>query len=673
MKRAAILLLVISGLASGYIPNPIDGTPLHRIDSTGMQFLANQNIAPGIMTNAGSVWITADSAPSDAINSALSTWNAVSTTAARFLPLQMTPLSYNSSDGNNVIVFADDPFTESFTNGVVAITAIAYIRCSGTPTCTAPSGVIVGDETIADTDIFFSPSTQFSTTQAAGTFDLQSAVTHELGHAMGANHTNILSATMFAFNLLQDIHEQTLSADDIAFVSALYPAATGDGYGTISGHTLVSGAPLLGGAITAVDSFTGITVGGFSSITDGSYSLQLPPGNYFVYVEPAANLNLYLQNPQSTVVFTSFESGFAGGNSQPSVIAVTAGTTTSTDLAAAAGLTPLRAPVTAISTAGGIGDYHGALYPNSLSTPSGQSVDFLFSNPLAGTFTESNLLVLGPANVRAGSLRKDTITLTDGTPIYRITLDIPPLAANSSATVVFKSGTDILTRSGLLTLTRPQAVNAGSYLGGPVAPGEILSFFGSQLGPPNPANNGGFNSDGTLPVSLGSVTVSFDQAAAPLFYVSNNQINLQVPYEVSGKTSTLMTIMYNGTAVAVSTLSVAKSAPGIFVVTNADGSVNGPNSPSAAGGILVVYGTGAGITTGLLRDGAPAPADSTVTATVTINGAPVAPIFAGLTPGSVGLTQVNVAIPAGTPAGNSIPLQFNIAGNATQTVNIAVR
>jgi uncharacterized protein (TIGR03437 family) len=380
-----------------------------------------------------------------------------------------------------------------------------------------------------------------------------------------------------------------------------------------------------------------------------------------VYVEPAVSLNLYVASPQTTTLFSSFQAGFAGGNSQPSVIPVQAGATASVDLGAVAGLTPLKTPYAAISTAGTTGSFFGQLTSAALTIPSGQSVDYLFSSPLAGTFTESNLQVIGPVNVRSGSLRKDTIALSDGTPIYRITLDIPPLTANSSATVVFTSGTNILTRSGVFNLTRPQAVNAGSYLGGPVAPGEILSFYG------------GFNSDGVLPSSLGGITVSFDQTAAPLFYVSNSQINLQVPYEVAGQTSTLMTVTYSGTQMAISTLSVAKSAPGIFVVTNADGSVNGPGSPSPAGGILVVYGTGAGITAGLLKDGAAAPANSTVAATVTINGAPVAPIFAGLTPGSVGLTQVNVAIPSGTPPGNAIPLRFAIAGNPTQTVNIAVR
>jgi len=282
--------------------------------------------------------------------------------------------------------------------------------------------------------------------------------------------------------------------------------------------------------------------------------------------------------------------------------------------------------------------------------------------------------VIGPATLRPGSLRRDgNLTLTDGTPIYRFTLDIPPLTATSYVTLVYKNGTDIITRSGVLILSRPQAVNAGSFLGGAVAPGEILSFFGSGLGPATPASNGGFGSNGQLPGTLAGVTASFDQTPAPLFYVSDSQINLQVPYEVSGQTSTLMTISYNGTAVGKSTLSVAKSAPGIFVVTNAEGSVNGPNSPVSVGGTLVIYGTGAGVTTGSPRTGAAAPPNSTIPTTVTIAGQTVTPAFAGLTPGSVGLTQVNVVIPAGIAPGNAIPLQFSMNGASTQTVDIAVR
>ncbi len=318
-------------------------------------------------------------------------------------------------------------------------------------------------------------------------------------------------------------------------------------------------------------------------------------------------------------------------------------------------------------------DILGPFYKGPIVISSGQSVDLLFTSFTSADIVESNIQVIGPAKLRAGSLRKDAIRLNDGTPFYRFTLDIPPLAANTSSTVVFTSGTDILTLSGMLYLTRPQSVNAGSFLGGPVTPGEILSFFGSQLGPAAAISNGGFDANGQLPVSLGGIGVLFDQTPAPLFYVSGNQINLQVPYEIAAQPYTLMTVTYNNTTVAKSTLTVGKSAPGIFAVTNADGSINGPAAPSPAGGILVVYGTGPGLTAVPATTGAPSPANATFAAQATIGGQPATVVYAGLTAGSVGLMQVNVAIPEGTPSGNSVPLQVSINGSVTQTVNIAVK
>jgi hypothetical protein len=348
-------------------------------------------------------------------------------------------LTYNPTDGNHVIVFADDPFSRSFTNGVLAVTAASFYT----------------DGRLIDTDILFSPVFQFSTTGADGTYDLQSVLTHELGHSLGSNHTNILSATMYYSTPAQDTHERVLSADDAAFVSSLYPAVGGNGYGVISGVTTVAGAPLLGGTITAVDPDTGVTVGGFSSVSDGSYSLQLPPGNYYVYVEPATNTNLYQANLQ-TVVFTAFQSAFVGGNDQPSRLQVTAGMTVNGNMDAAAGTSPLKPPFAAIGAAGAIGDYFGNFYTRSISIASGQSVDFLFANPFPDVPTESNIQILGPATLHPGSLRLEpTIVLSNGTPIYRFTLDIPALSSNSSATMVLTSGTDILTRSGLFILTPP--------------------------------------------------------------------------------------------------------------------------------------------------------------------------------------------------------------------------
>ena len=68
-----------------------DAPARHRTAFTpGIQFLANQNIAPGLMTADGKVWITADSKPTDAINNAIASWNAVPTTStpAHYLAVQ---------------------------------------------------------------------------------------------------------------------------------------------------------------------------------------------------------------------------------------------------------------------------------------------------------------------------------------------------------------------------------------------------------------------------------------------------------------------------------------------------------------------------------------------------------------------------------------------------------
>jgi uncharacterized protein (TIGR03437 family) len=658
VKRLGLLAAAFSATAFAYIQGIPDTVPFHRPDYGNIQFLVNQNIAAGLKNASGTVWITADSDPLSAIAASFATWNAVTTTSAHFAPTQPTAAVDNPKDGQNVISFTDDNQTLDLLGGALAFTVVSY----------------QGDGTITDTDIIFSPNYTFSTTNAPGAYDLQSVLTHELGHSLGADHTGILGATMFQYTQAGDTHQRALSPDDIAFVGAVYPPIGGTGYGILSGYATLSGAPLPGGLITAVDPSTGITIGGFSSVVDGGFSIQAPPGNYYVYVEPMGQViapgNLYM-NPL-TNVDEAFESTFVGGNAQPTLVPVAGGVTASVSLAATPGTTALTYPYIAFGAAGALGDLTGSISHFPPPVSSGQAVDLIFSNPGIGSITEANIQLLGPATLRKGSLRQDIISLTGGTAIYRFTLDIPPLAANAMETIVFRNGADILTESGILTLTRPQAVNAASYQGGAVAPGEILSFFGNQLGPVAPLSNAGFDSTGKLPASLGNVSITFDKVPAPLFYVSGQQVNLQVPYEVAGKSSTLMTFSYNGSQVLNSTLTVASAAPGIFVVTNADGSANTATNSCPVGGIIVLYGTGGGVA-GTAATGSPSPTGATVPALVTINGKSAAPVFAGLTSGSVGLMQINVAIPAGTPTGTSVPVQVGINGSSSQKVYVWVR
>jgi uncharacterized protein (TIGR03437 family) len=150
-------------------------------------------------------------------------------------------------------------------------------------------------------------------------------------------------------------------------------------------------------------------------------------------------------------------------------------------------------------------------------------------------------------------------------------------------------------------------------------------------------------------------------------------MNVQVPYEVATRESTTMVATYGGQTRGVFTIPVRVSHPGICVVTNADGSLPGPQSPATVGGTVVIWGTGVGIASKPAKTGMPSPSNSTVQAMVTVGGISATPLYAGLTPGGVGLMQVNVTIPAGSPAGNGIPLKVRIGEAESQTVYISIR
>src|SRR5204862_2822378 len=96
-----------------------------------------------------------------------------------------------------------------------------------------------------------------------------------------------------------------------------------------------------------------------------------------------------------------------------------------------------------------------------------------------------------------------------------------------------------------------------------VSPGEIASAFGVNLGPT--AGVTATATAGFLPKALAGVTVTFDGNAGPLFFTGNNQINVQVPFELAGKSSTTVQVTSNGGAGAPVTLVLRATDPGIFV------------------------------------------------------------------------------------------------------------
>jgi uncharacterized protein (TIGR03437 family) len=229
--------------------------------------------------------------------------------------------------------------------------------------------------------------------------------------------------------------------------------------------------------------------------------------------------------------------------------------------------------------------------------------------------------------------------------------------------------------------------SAASNLAGPVSGGEIVALYGTGLGPAGgvqytPGTNG------QVPASLAGITVYFGNYAAPLLYMSANQISAIVPYEVSGSQVQVF-VKSNGDLSGTFPVSLATAVPALFTadlsgksqaaainIQNGAYTYNNAAHPLNAGDYVELFLTGTGQTNPPGVDGQLTPdANELVAAsvTVTIGGKTLTAQYAGGAPGIVaGLTQVNVQIPSGLTAG-AVPVSVQVGSVATQPgVTIAV-
>jgi len=90
---------------------------------------------------------------------------------------------------------------------------------------------------------------------------------------------------------------------------------------------------------------------------------------------------------------------------------------------------------------------------------------------------------------------------------------------------------------------------------------------------------------------------------------------------------------------------------------------------------LVIFATGLGLTTPAVRAGQAAPSDplsvAVIPAEVSLDGVPLQVMYAGLTPGGVGVYQINVRVPRGIGGGDSVALAVRQGGMST-TVAVPV-
>jgi uncharacterized protein (TIGR03437 family) len=201
-------------------------------------------------------------------------------------------------------------------------------------------------------------------------------------------------------------------------------------------------------------------------------------------------------------------------------------------------------------------------------------------------------------------------------------------------------------------------VNAPNYAPGPFAPNSVATIFGSGLARSSQGLTADVILNNTLPKELNSTRVYVLDEPAPLLYVSDGQVNFLVPGDqLDGDVK--IRVVREGVTGPEITVTLVDAAPALFqtaagyaIAAHVDNSVIAPGSPAQAGEIIVVYACGLGVTQ-------PNPAPGVIPQTaaliqrlsdlkVYLGGTAIDPgsiLYAGLTPGSAGLYQINLVLP----------------------------
>lgn len=225
----------------------------------------------------------------DTVTAAFATWSTAPNTALSLSRGADSQISSPAFDGVNLICFTCS--TDFNSDGTLAVTFTTTANGAGADDKHGGKSRFAGQ--ILDADILFNPAVTFTMDGSSGS-DLQTVLTHEIGHFLGLDHSAVVKAMMFPY---APPMERTLGSDDVAAISTLYPNPTANvETGTISGKVTMTDGSAVFGAHVFADSATN-SVGypgamrktpiGTLTMPDGSYEIQgVPPDRYTVAAEP---------------------------------------------------------------------------------------------------------------------------------------------------------------------------------------------------------------------------------------------------------------------------------------------------------------------------------------------------------------------------------------------------
>jgi adhesin/invasin len=296
-----------------------------------------------------------------------------------------------------------------------------------------------------------------------------------------------------------------------------------------------------------------------------------------------------------------------------------------------------------------------------VQTPAGGN--WLLVSPAAGATPGSVTVAVDPTGLQPGIYGGFVIFTPDDTTVSPVSVPV---------TIVVGCGTSgcVVPAPNLASVN-----NAANYhIGG--SPGGVQALFGSYL-----AISTQTATTIPLPTSLAGTSVLVNGIAAPLYYVSPSQINFQLPSSTATG-SAQIEVVRNGQRSSTQ-FAVTPVQPGLYLYDNVraaalnqDLTLHTPQTPIPAGGYVVLYLNGMGLTTPSVPDGQAAPFDPLAILNgrvqATIGGLPAAVSFAGLTPSVVGLIQVNAQIPAGLSPGDQ-PVFVTVNGVPTNAGLVTVK
>jgi len=279
----------------------------------------------------------------------------------------------------------------------------------------------------------------------------------------------------------------------------------------------------------------------------------------------------------------------------------------------------------------------------------------------AVTQSGGNWLTVTPSTASATAtltVTMDPSGLPDGT--YQGDLTISLSASSKTVPVIIAVGDPgpQLPTNGI--------VNAASYQGGAISPGEIIAVFGTSVGPKIPYSAQIW--DGVMTNKLAGARVWIDNTPAPVIYAYPNQLAVVVLYEIAGKAAVQVQVENLVARTPPFSVPVQNATPGFFtadgsgkgqlVALNQDNSLNSASSPAPQGSVVVLYATGMGVLSPAAADGTivsstswPAPA---LPIQVTIGAQSAQIPYAGAAPGLVvRAIQINVRVPMGIATGNA--------------------